>query len=515
MTHVTVFRRLTALALPAALLLLIVLIVGCGGGSGTDQPKSDIDLTNALEDPTQNGSIGGSVFTMAPGPNPAKPTGVVDNAYNAVVTLSGVRDSGGAYTDTTTSVIRGGYRFTDVPPGIYTVSATVHAANGLDTQLTGEVSGVRVRGNIPTLMANLLLCEASRSASIEGRVLGINGQPAAGATVSIDVAGYTTDYLINPASFQVSVILSVVTDSQGRYQFRVPIDGIEYWVAAHTTNSSVAETLVDRSSIVAGATVTLPDISLTQAVQVIHPRLWLDIVSTTLPAPTVLASEQATITRLAVARALHAPPARIQHLEQVVRAPRVATRSAGSFIENDLYWAPDDPETIRGYHIYRGPQLTGAFTFMGSAQDPYQWYFFDNDPSLQVGVASFYTVVSYGANGLTSPPAKPVVTALPLAQINVTGPDDGTIAAAGSPVPLTWEAVSGARSYVVTKFATEPTYNAVPIGTYILHPAGATTETFNEFTPGTYYWSVSAYNTANPNDATAVTCSAYRRLILQ
>ena len=600
-------------------LALLLILAGCGGGGG-DTP-STIAPINPVHDQTLPGAVGGTVFTLAPGPNPSKPEGILDQALGATVTLSGTTYTGASYSRTTTSVIRGGYNFPDVPEGDYTLTGTVQAPYGLGTTLTGTVAGIRVQGNIPTLMANLMLCEDERAATVRGTVYQ-NGLPVGGATVSVEMWGYPASYLqgaANPVYCTLSATTSTAPETLGQYEFRVPADAINYYISAHSSTSYTndlplqphnrqilnfggtvtggtftlsitgtndttyttaalaynsgnaglqaaiegllavagytgATATVDGGPCPADATVTIggvganaiplmtansaaltgtaptvaveedwrillpgevranQHITLVTATTSLFPSLQADIVCSTLPAPTELASEQAMITRLAVARKFKAPRNRLAQLEDRVRQARTTRNTATGMVENDLYWSASDASEIRGFHVYRGVQSTGNFIFLGSAQDPYQWYFFDNDPALPLDAARYYTILSYAANGQVSPPSKPVIMALPLPQITVLGPANGATAPAGQ-VQFSWAAVPNAKSYVITIYPTNPTYNTSPIHEAMLS-ASDTSSSYGVTAGREYWWSVSAYNNSDPNYATSVSYAAYRQLIV-
>ena len=497
-------RYLMAHTLPLLLALGgLALLAGCGGGGG----GSHASLGSPTPDPTKPGSVGGSIFTMvAP---PGQSTVIIDQAYNATLTLTRT-DGGGSYTAQTHSTIRGGYSFPNVPAGTYTVSATVASGSNSSLILNGQVTGVQATGGVPTLMTNLVMAAGSATAVLTG-VVTQSGVPVAGATVSVDMSGYTTEYLQGNTSDTVSVILSTTTGADGRYSFTVPIGGIDYYIAAHNNASMVVENSSPITGLTAGATQEV-DIALTPAQTPSFATLTLDIVSTTLPAPTVTASQQAAMTQLAVARALHAPASRLARVQQRVQRTR-AGRAVSSLVENDLYWTLASGDVgVRGFHVYRADATSNPYTLIGSSTDPYMFYFYDNDPVLQPGAAHYYTVTSYAANNATSGTATPIA-ATPLPQITVNSPADGASAPVGSAV-VTWTTVPGAQSYQVTKFNAEPTFNALPVGTTVTHGASETSEVISGLSAGDYWWSVSAYNTTDPNFATAAVYSEYRKITL-
>jgi len=494
-------------------LALLIFLAGCGGGPAVN--PSTINPINPLEDATKPGSIGGTVFTLAPGP--MKPGGVLDQPVNAVLTLTGTPDAGGTYTDTTTSMIRGGFNFSDVPPGIYTLSGSVQAPYESPTVLTGELSGIRVRGNIPTLMTNLMLYKADRGAIVRGTVYK-DGLPAGGAVVSVELRGY----LLESDNEELYCILSYTASSApatlGQYELHLPVDGTRYFVSAYTIDSYANDIELlkqnpeDLTILLPGEVRENQDINITSGATSIFPSLMLDIVCSTLPAPTLQASEQAMITRLAVARKFRAPGNLVERLENQTRQARATRTTATGMIENDIYWQTnDDVSTIHGFHVYRGVQPTGDFLYMGSTQDLFNWYYFDNDPALPLDSARFYTVASYGIGGLVSPPTTPVVMALPLAQVTVTAPADGTTLPAAGNTTFSWEAVPNASSYVLTIYPTRPTYNTATYYEHI-YDGSQTSDSIPLNGGNEYWWSVSAYNNAQPNYATSISYSAYRKV---
>lgn len=489
----------------------LLLLSGCGGGTGSTPaaPKWDYRLANPIEDATKPSMVGGTIYTMAP--RPGDTAGIIDQAYQAAVTLTGTTDDGGAYTMQTFSTVRGGYQFTDVPPGTYAVRASIQSPHEAGVTLVGEVTNVRARGNIPSLMINLLLCEEARQAVFTGAITE-QGHAAAGAVVSVDITGYTPQYQLGDTLHKSSVILSTNTDAAGQYRIVVPSGGLGYYVAAHSDTSMVSES-PEILQLLPGETHTV-NLLLDPAETPQFATMLLDIVSTTLPAATAQASEQTMITRLAVARALRAPQERIARLEKLARSRTTSRAAVIGIYENDVYWTLLSGDVgVRGFHVYRATEEDGPYTYIGSARDPYLMNFFDNDPALAGQRQMFYTAASYAANGQMSSLAK-AIRAVPLDPITVIGPADGARVPVNT-AEVSWQPVSGALCYVVTKFDTPPAFNALPVGTTVIHGPTDTAEILSGLPAGDYWWSVSAYNTQDPDFATAVAYSAYRKITLE
>jgi len=478
-----------------------VLFAGCSSGPNSNNPPG-VQLTTPVEDSTKPSSIGGTIFTLS--------GSMIDQAYAASVTLSGKADAGQDYATSTLSRIRGGYQFVNVPPGVYTVTAQAHAAYDATLIISGSIGGVRARGNIPTLMANVLVGDPTQATTLVG-VVRQNGQPASGAIVSVDITAYTTGYAQGNWTDKVAVILSQTAGSDGSYRFVVPTSGLHYYLAAHSDTSMVAN-LPELTGLTAGATLN-NDFALATALPPSYSRIIPDIVAATLPAPTADASRAVHITQLALARALHAPATRLAHLERVAATPRPVTRDLGSIVENDLYWTlPDNDVGVRGFHVYRAAVSTGPFTLLGSANDPYLLFFFDNDPTLTWTQHYYYTIANYAANGQTSAPSS-IIGVQPLAPITVTGPADGqTVVQATAAV--SWQPVPGALAYTVLVFRDLPTYNALPALEPVVHTQNEIQQNMSTLPAGTYWWTVSACNAVDPNVATAASYSAYRKMII-
>jgi hypothetical protein len=488
---------------------LMLALAGCNTGrsGSTTTPPVDTPVTvrMPLEDPTKPTAIGGTIFTLY--------SQMMDQAYNAEVQLTGKTDAGATYTAKTYSRIRGGYQFTDIPAGTYSISAQVVSPYDAELTLNGTITGVRARGNIPALMTNLLLGPTGQQAVFTGQITQ-NGRPAVGCIVSVDVTAYTTEYAHGDWQSKVSLILSTNTDAEGRYLVSVPPGGTEYYVAAHSDTSMVASTAAMRD-IKIGDQRTI-DLVLQNAETPHFAGISSDIVSTTLPpnASNDVVSK-VRVTQLATARALHAPASRIARLEKLAAAP-VRTRGTGSQLENDLYWTLNEGDTgVRGFHVYRSSVVDGTYTYIGSATDPYLLFFFDNDPGLDVSTKYYYAIASYAANGQVSAPSKPIgVTPLP--PLTTATPAKDAVMTQGDAV-VTWATLPGAQSYMVLVFygAQPPTFNVSPATEPTVHAAGVTQESLATLQPGEYWWTVSAYNATDPTYATAAAYTEYRHLTIK
>jgi hypothetical protein len=499
-------------------LLVVWLLAGCGGGASnpvvTPPTPDPIEFRDPVENATLPGSVGGTVFTLE--------SQIIDQAFNAQLTLTGLTDDGQQYTARTASTVRGGYLFRDVPAGTYELTAYVKAPSNANELLVGRFTGIRVRGNIPTLMQNILLGKELQLATFTG-VITRDGAPVNGAVVTIDVTAHSPALLEGDPEPEASVLISMLTDDQGRYTVQIPTGGKRYFVAAHASGSSMSES-EEINLLNAGETRTV-NLALSAPEQAtVFPYLVLDIIAATLPAPTAEASNQVMITRLAAARALQAPANRIAWLEKMAAA-RHNTRNTGSFVENDLYWFiyyspeweaahPDlyvDPN-VRGYNVYRSASVQGPYTKVGIAPDPYQQQFFDNDPALQIGNTIYYTVTSFASDGASVYASPIVAKSLPV--LTVSTPTHGQIVARAD-AKVHWEPVPDALSYLVLIFNKEPTYNTNPVQVRTLD-AGITESSLSSLLPGDYWVSVSAYNidSTKIGYATAASYSTFLKVTL-
>lgn len=491
----------------------MVVIAGCGGGTPKppSTPTSTITLRGPVEIPDQPGAIGGSIFTLAARDN--DPGIMIDQAVGATVTVTGRTATGDSYSKQTYTTVRGGYSFDQVPAGTYSVAGSIASPYAKDVQLTGIVDHIIVRGNIPTLMVNVLIGDDANKGTFTGAVTQ-NGHNAVGALVSMEATAFTTAYPAD-TTHQSSVTISTTTDDKGSYSFSVPAGCDHYFVSAHSDTSMVTDS--DKITTLSTTAPTTVNLTLTNATTPLFARIVLDIVSATLPEASPQAANQALMTQLAVARALHAPQARIARLQKLQTGTR-ATRLIQGIVENDLYWdlQPIEPgqqyvdEGVQGFNVYKASAQTDAFTYTGSVHDPYQLYFYDNDPALRDLQSRYYTVTSYAANQQESTPAVAIL-AKPLAQLAVQGPaPDSTVSKTTG--RFSWNSVPGAVSYVVVKFDTPPSFNTVPLDNMVVHSSADTSEDMTTLAPGTYWWGVTAFNNSNPTYATAASFTTYYKV---
>lgn len=492
------------------------MLSGCGGGNKPGgnsnpyitEPNGDIIIPqSALHEPahdsTKPTAIGGTVSTLA--------DSVIDHAYSAEVFLTRLPDTTtGSETQAavTHTVVRGGYNLPNLTEGRYRVDA--YAPTRANPQLTGTISDIQLLGNIPQLMENLLIGPPDQMATIHG-IITQNSNAVPNASVTLDITANDTQYLQNGGNAApIYTILSYNANSAGIYDIQVPVGAISYIVVAHS-DSSMIKASSEIKDLKAGESRQV-DIQLVDAESPVFSPLVSDVVASTLEKATVQASQQAMITRFAAVRAMHGSPERLTRLEQLANARQRRTRSVGGMVENDIYWDVTSNDVgVCGYHIYRSTSLLNPFIRIGDTQGPYYEYYFDNDPVLQIGEPAFYSVTCFAANGKSSAPS-PVIFARPLAPIVIDSPQDGTITTADKAI-LRWEAVPGALSYLVLVFKMQPTYNTLPFMNVTVQPPW-TYSPITGLPPGDYWWSVTAYNSSNPMNATAGSFSMYRKVTI-
>ncbi|MHB9130928.1 MAG: hypothetical protein ACYDBB_07535 [Armatimonadota bacterium] len=484
---------------------ILVMLAGCGGGGGGDTPI--IPPTQNV-DPSKPTAIGGVLWTLD--------GKMLDSPYNAEITLTGTPDdplNGTSVTRKIATTLLGSYHFDNLPQGTYTLSATVQGAKNPDIVLSGTLQGIRALGNFPNLMVNLLLGSADKMATISGTITQ-NDAPRAAASVTLAVKAYSIDYLQNgAASDSMWIYLNTTTGTDGKYAYQVPADALAFVISVHSDTSAVNDSN-NITDLTAGETRTV-DMTLIDAPSSSFVPIVLDVISNTLPEPTVLASQRALMTQIALAKAKHAPAARLARLQRLAQRQYIS-RSIGGMVDNNLLWDVNGQDQgVQGYYVYRATAATGPFEYIGGTNDLYFMTFFDNSPSLNQWDRVYYKVACYAANGKISAPSDSV-TAQPLPAISLISPaNNATVTSANA--RIRWQAVPDAKWYTVTVYDHEPTFNITEVRYHDVAADTFSTEfsqSISTLPSGTYWWSVSAYNTEDTNYATAISSSDYQVLTI-
>ena len=491
-----------------ALLLLAMfgalIVTGC--------PGSNYLKTADPREVGEEGAVGGSVYSLSMANTGSTTQVYYDHPHGATVTLTRVdiaTGAGLAQSYQANTNVAGGFQFSRIPRGLYRLDVTATSAETNEV-ITGAIERIEVKGGIPSLMNNVLLGDPTKMLTFTGKVTEAS-RPAVNAIVTLSVQALPVGET-NP-DLEIAVIVTTRTNSRGEYHLRVPHHASSYWLTAHSDTSQLSDEHEVRN--VSGNSYT-KDFDLLNATNPILPKLALDLFSATLPAPSATASNQALVSRMAVARMEDAPEKLLKHLTQRSATTRV-TRAAGDMgsVENDVwcYWDEINPDAfvyyVRGYHFYRSPNPKDTFIKIGTVYDPFQTVFIDNDPALDGVAGVYYTARAYGPNNRLSDPA-PAAFAQPLPPIN--GQSSNLITVDTKQVArLSWNPVPGAQSYTVLVFASLPTYNTLPErDLYRTLTGSETTALINR--PGTFYWAINAYNHRDPNLATAAAFSEYQRI---
>lgn len=514
------------------LLLLALALAGCGGVTlGDSKPP-----VMPVEDITKPGSLSGTCYVLE--------QQVLDNP--AEVTVSLYLETAGlpaaSPTQTTTSLIRGGYQFASVPKGIYTLHAELPSRYTDGATLIGDIHGVVVRGNIPTLQANIILGPTADVVTLTGTVTGpvvtpagtITG-PVKDAQVSLMMVGYSVAHWLTPTNLTtIQASIHATTDAEGKYTLTAPKSGVKYVLNASSP--------LGTSNLL---TVLLPDASNTTDIEIISAGVVpfpfidsFDYVSTTFDQPTTRARADAYYTRQALTAS---DPNSLQGRAAARSATRAATRAVvpPSLVENDLiFWYdskwinPADGllypvlnPSIQGFNVYRNTSATQAPVWIGANQNRQDWGYIDNDPALKPLTQYQYYIAAYAENnqvGKLSPPV--IMTALPPIEVNT--PDGAIMSRVDG--KLSWKPVPGAKSYVVQIYAVRPTYGYLnpvqenrsdSVPSMITLPVAGATEmsiplriTTAYTFPVDFWWNVSAGNDKFFDSSFAATYTQFRKL---
>ncbi len=524
----------STILLLSLLLALAVIITGCPSPGPTTFESPTPVLP--VEDITKPGSINGTINVLE--------LSVLDTPAGATITLFPEIDGVPAATasQTTTSIIRGGYQFAAVPKGVYTIHAELPSLNTAGATLVGDIHGVVVRGNIPTLLANIIIGVTADVVTLTGIVTGpvttpsgtITG-PIADARVSLMVVAYSVAHILQPSNIDpIQTSIHATTDASGRYTITVPKNAVKYVLNAAATvgNSPLTDILLPDA-------LNTVDIILTAAGAITFPQIdTIDYVSTTFEAPTTRARQDAYYSRMALTA--NAATSRLGRAA-TRSATRATTRVAPtSLVENDLFnwydshWIGTDglihpilSPGIQGFNVYRNTSATQAPLWIGANTNRYDWGFVDNDPALQPLTQYQYYVAAYAENnqlGKLSPPV--IMSALP--PIEVITADGATMSRDGG--KLSWKPVPGAKSYVVQIYLSRPTYGylnpvqedrsdsvpstiTIPVGATVIEVPLRIASFSDRYTlPADFWWSVSAGDQKNFDNSYAASYAQYRKI---
>lgn len=507
----------TIVRIPFLLLALLCGMLGllAGCSNSVSGGLHDISTGEPPHAPGQPRAISGVVYTIAESPDlNGTPLTVIDLAQHAVITLTG----NGTFTPQVTHSMTGGsYTFTNIPPGDYQVSASVTSGG---RTLTSAPIQVHVDDTMPTMMANFLLRpDDIPLATISGTIAAVEGYNPPEAIVSLAVQALSKEELEGFDAKSMVITLSTtipLVQGDGTFSLQVPAGAEKYFIDVHSITSTRVESeaitniVPSQQYIIPAPFVLTPNDSTPN-----YPTLTVSNTCITLPRPTQEAYQQTLAIRRAVASSLGASPAKLTRLSAM--AQRSSTMRAGetpvSVVENDLIWgwsdawnAIRDPRVL-GYHVYRAASPSATYQRIGSLHDLYQTYFVDLDQDeLRLGRTMYYTIASYSSEGRS--PISSIIVAAPLKQMTT---------AIDAQHVVQWTAVPKARAYVVTVYRESPTFNSIPEEPFpLVLPSTATQYDLRQsnLPAGTYYWTVSAYNTPDPANATAESHATCEPVIL-
>ena len=413
---------------------------------------------------------------------------VLDETGRAVLDAT-VSLVGGGTTRTTQTGQLGGFAFRDVIPGVYTLNAAATDAQNntyratRDAVAVGSAEGTRL---VQGLVA--MISTDARIGGLQGTVSDQGGDPLSGARISVE------------AAFQggrVVIIGEAVTNALGQYVVgSVPArtGGVTLTVtAAGRTTTSQAVTPVAGQLVTTDFTLGTTLLNAQEA-----PRN-ASALAVTYPFGNGRGIREARTARL------QALGGRLAGFVEPAADSRLAPD--GHLIEIGVSFTPRAQDDTAAQVLYRSHQETDRDQYLQVAvsDSSRTTLLVDRADALSVRTKYFYRLASLTAGGNSSQLSSPIAVTT-LSQMVTTAPLNGETGVALDGATFTWGAVQDARSYQVMLYPESPADGQQPVFLSPTIPSPRTNYAYDGPTLDVledYFWTVVAFNTSDPQAATA------------
>lgn len=424
---------------------------------------------------------------------------VMDETGRAVLGAT-VSLVGGGTTVTTVTGQLGGFAFRDVAPGVYTLNAT--AVDGQqnryratrDTVAVGSAEGTRLVQDLVAMIAT-----DARIGGLQGTITDAFGDPLSGARVTVQAS---------LSGGRVIIIGEALSNALGQYVVgTVPARGGGVTL---TVTAAGRATVSQAVSPVAGQLVTTDFSLATELLNAQEAPRNASALAATYPFGTGRGVAAARALRL---QTLGGRLARFADAADSRLAPD------GHLIEIGVTFTPRAKDDTAAQLLYRSHQQTDAdqYLLVATSTSPRTTLLVDRADALSVETRYYYRLASITAGGDSSQLSSPIAVT-PLSQLVSTAPPNGDTGVALTGAVFTWAAVEGARAYQVMIYPESPAEGQQPVflSDVVASPRTSYTYAGDALDPlEDYYWTVVAFNSSDPQEATAESYAPLSRFTTQ
>jgi len=413
---------------------------------------------------------------------------ILDETGRAVLGATVALVGNGSTTTTLTGQL-GGFAFRDVAPGVYTLNATATDAQNntyratRDTIAVGSTDGTRLVQDLVAMIAT-----DARIGGLQGTVTDPFGDPLSGARVTVQVSF---------SGGRVQIIGEAVTNALGQY--------VVGTVPARTGGVTLSVTAAGRATVsqavtpVAAQLVTTDFSLATELLNAQEPPRDATALAATYPFGTGRALLDARVQRLS------ALGGRLARFVESSSTSRLAPD--GHLIEIGISFTPRAKDDTSSQLLYRSHQEIDRdqYLLVATSTSPRTTLIVDRADALSVETTYYYRLGSMTAGGDSSQLSSPLAVT-PLSQLVTTAPLDSDTGVSLTAAEFTWATVEGARAYQVMLYPESPAEGQQQVFLSPVIPSPRTSYTYDGAALDAledYFWTVVAFNTSDPDNATA------------